>query len=665
MGGQWVQDSGGQFYWVDEFGNPGQPPAGAPPNPSLGRPASGWITNGPSPTGNPGAVGRPAPINAAGGPRTAPIAPSQQVQQPAAARPTYQYTPNTWAGAPTPAQVAGQTPSYGGATVSGAAQPNMTQRIAGMQGMVNTRAGVGQTPSPGQTYLRNGQPNPTPPAPHEPSLDDVYNAYTGYHDQAAGRLTDLKGDIDRQNGLINSSITGMQQNDAQRFANTQNANQLDFGYLRDYEGQVGATNASNNQYMGDLNSLYDSMSTPLQARGYGANVQSDAQSMGMQNQAWGQLQGAANGSLDYQSQAAQAYADAQLVQQQQAAYNRLNGIADGSLDIAFDPALRAKQNQALDQYDDWRNPRLTAQEEFMKEQARLEQEQSEGASRRALADKFARQGMGGSGMELQMVNQAGQQNSENRLLSDLGANANAIARAERSLQGFAELSSGMQDQDTSLKQFNTGTRLNASGMASDAARGLRQDDFGEKYARGQAADTASANNQSTRLGGMQSSAQLATDMRTQADTMSRFNKEQSLIQQRYQDTYAQTERDSSWDRGVQRADMGIGTNQTNLNNNSNLINTRTGINDAAWRRSDGTLKDSDASKIGQVNMGQIGVNNTGNWVSSVNQNDASWGPLIGGVRTSQVGDKIGQDEQDKLVNYQVNNPGIDFSKYRR
>lgn len=644
-----MQDGNGQPFWqegaVPETGGQWITDPSAAPGGAL---HYSPVQRAPTYAGAYGGAGRPqittnqgwtadsgAPRGAAGtfGPTSTPLQPSSAGQ----------YTVNK------------QADWTGGAPTGGVSQA--VDPWAARQQSITNGMRLGSTPaaSTQQPFTRYGQPTTANTAPGAPGrsqeqldLADVYDSYAGAYRNGNQRIADLYPQVQQQNDYIRQAQGAMAQNDQARFANTNNANALDFGWLKEFEGQTASTNASNQAYMNDLNGLYGSMSTPLQARGYGANVQSDPQAMAMQMQAWGQLQGAATGSLDYQSQAAQAYADARAVQQQQAAYERLNGIANGNLDIEFDPELRKRQNEALQQYDDWRTPKLTAEEEFMKEQARYEQEQQESASRKAYADKFARQGMGGSGLELQMGAQQSQQNSYNRLLRDLGSNANAVARAERALQGYAEYSGQMQDQDTALKSFNTNTRLNASGMSSDAARGLRQDSFNEEYSRGMAADSASANNQATRLGGMQSSAQLSSTMRDQADTMSRFNKEQSLIQQRYQDTYAQTERDAAWGRGMDRTNMGVGINQTNLGNNQNLLNNRTGINQNAWARSDGTLSNSDNSWMNRVGMGQTALSNSGSWTQAANGNDQFWVPIMGSAKTAQVGDRVGEQAQKSL-----------------
>lgn len=719
------------------------------------------------------------------------------------------------------------------AAVGAAGQPNKTAGAAAYGGGVQGGATPGLSGAGGNMPVLGGYGSVGGSDPYLDALKRYETGVTGANNEANQSYDQLMGQIYSQIGATNAADYNALGGYMGAIGAANNANNAS---LNQYTSSINGLNAQNAAVFGGYAGLYSSLANPLTATPWAGPVSSDPESLGMQRQVYGQLQGVASGSLDYQSQAAQAYADPAAISAQWQALNQMQGAAagnlnirsqaasamadhdaivnqqrgidalwdaangsydvpmnyeqreahnqntqnwgnvmqgafdvnfdpsvvaahekqlknwgdvfGGSMDVQRDPALLARQNEALDQYDQWRNPELTAQERFMQEQMRLEQEQSEKASRDAVYQNLADRGMGGSGLELANMQLGSQQNSQNRLLGDLGAQANAIQRAGAALAGYGQLSGAMQDQflsnqhanvdtrmqglaglgqenqfwgslDNSRQQgnmdrrtagvaglsqenqfysaldmdrmqsnanrsmgalglytdaagqlrsqtfdeaykrglagdqaamFNANLQLQASGMSADQANQIRNASFNEAYSRGIAADNASANNQSTRLTGMTSAGNLATSMRTQADAITMFNAEQQAIQQRFQDTFAQNERDSQWNRAdglltqykniyadpAAASATGIfgaqtGTTQTNLWNTGAGYNALTGYNNTALGRNLGAI----GTQIGLVGTQQ------GNNVASANASktvaDAIQGRSLLGQALGQLG----------------------------
>lgn len=435
-------------------------------------------------------------------------------------------------------------------------------------------------------------------------IDDNYFAnagiINGLKDESTGAsnrdlttLGNIQGRIDQQGAA-----------DARYESQSQGlANQL--GGYRD-TANAGSTDNYNTFHsgIGEINSGIDTTlagvprTSNIQAKvltSQAAGAQADASSIAAQNQALSFLQGAAGGSLDYQSQGAQAYADPNSIANQQGAADALSAIAGGSNDVHLgnlagivgleqamngkydvqvgqaDPAAYAAALDAMGKYKSLTTPQVTDAERFLYEQARQAQEQDERGNRAATLTNLRQRGMLGSGAEIGQSALASQQISQNRLLSDLGANANAVNRSMQALAGYADTSgqlnaqanaiaTGNQDRrydanktvtglDANLQTNNMNRRTSAAGMYSDATARLREDSFDESYKRGIAADNASANNQQTRLQGGIASGNLASTQRSQsfdesykrgaaADQTAQFNEGNRIDTLKYNSDYA-------------------------------------------------------------------------------------------------------------------------------
>lgn len=484
-----------------------------------------------------------------------------------------------------------------------------------------------------------------------------FNAQNALGQQNQG-LAQQSADAASQLAAINAGLSGQSWNSATQTNAANNAT------LGNYLGQVGGIN---NFQLGNFNNFASALNSQpiLQAGGYGAPVVSqaatahaDPASIAMQNQVMSELGGWASGAHALTSQAATAQANPQDIANQQMAANALQAAANGSKDVNFyalpgigelhnaaqgskdvhvgqeDPTAYAAELEALKKYQGLTTPQVTAAEQFIYEQARQQQEQDERAQRAAVMSNLRMRGMSGSGQEVVSSALAGQQTSENRLLSDLGAQSNAIARAMAALGGQADLSSAMTNQANQIALANQATQMSALGeytgigadvaqnnmnrqlaaqeAASQAYATLRAQGFSEDYARKAAADQMAQFNNSQELQATGMQGDLATSMRTQsfnedfqtksaADSVAMFNKEQSQISQRWQEQYAAQQQQAFTDR--QTAIMN-GSTQTSqiLSNNANN----------AWQAGFTTNQGNNANIQGSLGLQGTLANNTTN-----------------------------------------------------
>ena len=469
-----------------------------------------------------------------------------------------------------------------------------------------------------------------------------------------------QGGYNRANLIAGQNAAMNQQN----WSAVGTANAGNSAALGAYGNAVGAAGAWDMQ---NFSNLQAAANRPMQmtASAYVGDAMSNPADVARQMQVYGQLQGAANGSLDVTSQAAQAYANAQDVANQQNAagvlaasgngalnvdlneireldklrdpdsiggMRELYGVYNGSLDIRpgeLDPEAYKAAVANRDKLWALTDPSVTAQEKLMFELARQQQEQDEGATRAALQTDARRRGVSGVGTEIARSAVGAQQTSRNRMLQDMQALAQAQARSMDALTNHGNLSATMNAQANQLAMQNQNTRTNAlqgytnvhagaantlgqlgaanatqnanrqlqaQAYAYQAYAELRAQGFSEEYARGQAADMVAMSNSDRRLGAMNSSANLATNMRNASDSMSMFNQSQRQQQSQFADSYAANRQDAQFNRAATvfdggntvgrnfMADQGnlfngtLATNQTNFGNTQTGINTNMGLN---------------------------------------------------------------------------------------
>jgi len=486
---------------------------------------------------------------------------------------------------------------------------------------------------------------------NQAALDDLR-----YRQQAVDRqMTELLG----QNNQFASNSQGVanwlgQQNAGLTNASwesTNAANAADQQSLGQYTQALQAVGAWDAGNYNQLNDVYGQMGQ-LQARGYGAPVvsqaalaQADPGAIAAQNQALASLGGWANGSHALTSQAAGAYADPGDVAAQRNAAAALQEIAGGSLDVHVgqeDPEAYAAQQDALRQFGALTTPEVTAAERFIYEQARLRQEQDDRANRAATMTNLRMRGMLGGGAEIGDSALAAQRTSQNRLLSDLGAQANAINRSMVALQGYGGMANTMSSQANQIALSNSALRAQAQEAAYNAYATLRAQGFSEEYARRAAADQMAQFNNTQQLQATGMQGELASTQRAQsfnesfsrgtaADTVAMFNKEQSQITQRFQDEYAAQQQQQAWMRETDRFNAANTVGRNFATDQTNLFGANTQVTDSADRRKQGTITLQgnlvNNTATSQQAAQQLGVNNNINAINAWNQNQALWGNM--------------------------------------
>lgn len=403
-------------------------------------------------------------------------------------------------------------------------------------------------------------------------------------------------------------------------ANSTNASAL--ANLGNYTGQINSLNNFNMGTYGQLAGTYNQLANPLQSTvSWNGDLVSqaaiaDPTALAAQNNALGMLGGIANGSLDYTSQGAQAYADPRYTQMVEQGIGDLYGVSQGSKDVKpgqTDPQAYAAALDAMGQLKALTTPQVTDAERFIYENERMQAEQTERANRSAVMSNLNQRGMGGSGQELTATALGNQQTSQNRLLADLGANANAVARSMAALQGYSGISQNLNDEANALGTANANRQLQALGLYTDESGQLRSASFQEAYDRGIAADNASANNQQTRLAGTVNYGNQANTMQQQAfqrgaaaDQTAQFNRQGQLDVSMFNNNFAQNERNAQWDRAQGLAQTGLqASNQIGFND-AQLFNGTNQINDANYNRSKSVIDAND-------------IVNTRQWTANTNQ----------------------------------------------
>lgn len=135
------------------------------------------------------------------------------------------------------------------------------------------------------------------------------------------------------------------------------------------------------------------------------------------------------------------------------------GLVDQVGNYSWEDAQSAKegvdaQNKALSKYESLLDPTATAQEKYLMELGRRKQEQGERSSRDAVMSDLGARGMRGSGMELTNMLGAQEQLGQDRVLSNLGMQANAVDRSMQALQGYGNTAGQMRQYGDIIQMFN-------------------------------------------------------------------------------------------------------------------------------------------------------------------------------------------------------------------
>ena len=378
--------------------------------------------------------------------------------------------------------------------------------------------------------------------------------------------------------------------------------------------------ANQNQALGNFNDIYGGS---LDYQSQAAQAYADPATIGEQWNVYGQLQGAAGGSLDTISQAAQAYASAETVAEQKAALSHLKALANRE-------GLSWEQlDEVMQQYKDLSNPEVTDQERFILTEFQQRREDLERSAREARMSDMAARGLRSGAAESTSMLGAQQELGREAVLTELGAHANAISRADRNRQMWGESAkfalsaeqqaAGMyydaagqlrsQEFDEAYNRglaadqtaiANSNRQLQAMGMSANQINEMRNASFNEAYARGVGADNASANNQSTRLAGAQGFASQSNAIRSANDAVGTFNtNQQNVVGMNNQSIQLQ---DLQRRGGVANDDL-FGT--THVTSENTRINRET--NDTGWQR-DGEVFGAQQGLTNGIQSGRGAVN---------------------------------------------------------
>jgi hypothetical protein len=540
-----------------------------------------------------------------------------------------------------------------------------------------------------------------------------------YVDQSQGLVDELGGYRDTANAYDWANLATYQQNmsgyNAQNNArmstmddtyarlSPQLQSTLQANMLTSQAAQAYADPAAIQAQNEALSFLQGGMNGSLDYVSQGASTYANAADVAAQNQAAGVLQGISQGSMDVDFASLPGMQDLYGVTQgskdlhldnlkggqalwagqagsKDVDLDQIRGLEDlhqaylGSQDVHVgqeDPGAYASMNSALAKYTALTDPRVTDAERFLYERARQEQEQDERANRGAVLTNLRQRGLSGASAEIADAAIGGQRASQNRLLSDLGANAQAIGRSMDALSGMSNLSGVMSAQANDIAKSNAQNRLMALGQyvditgdveqgnknrqssllsqyagldagleegnanrqtsalqqytglgaevstanmnrraegASDAYAAysdIRQQGFNEAAFRAESADTASRANQATRLNSGIAAGNLASTQREQsfnesfsrgkaADQMSQFNEMNRVDVQKYNQDFAQRERDSEWGRTNDWVNSGLRTTEANSLNDSRVFSAGQQTNDATYGRNKDVITGQDA-----------------------------------------------------------------------
>lgn len=363
-------------------------------------------------------------------------------------------------------------------------------------------------------------------------------------------------------------------------AQSRAADQATLGTLNTAFGNANAMDAAT---VGALQNRYDQYGI-LTPEAYHTNISSDPRLVGQQQDVYSGLMGYASGANDI-------YSDPGLVAQQQGVYDAYGGFASGAYDLesqaataAADPEALAAQKEALGEFRDRMDPKLTDAERFLYMQSRLQQEQSQRAARDANYRELERRGMGGSTMALSNLNASSAEAANTRALQDLGANAKAVDRAEQALVNYGNLSSTIRQQsfgeDFSRKSAADQMAINNNKQRLAGIQG--QGEMANEMRR--ADDDMRQFNSSQRLQGLQSAGSMANEMRSADDAIKMFNSEQTNIQARHRDDFnAQQQRDA-WTRDVGMTDARFRQSENTSDRADKYAGRELDATQAGWAR---------------------------------------------------------------------------------
>jgi hypothetical protein len=501
------------------------------------------------------------------------------------------------------------------------------------------------------------------------TLTPRMNTWNGMIGDAYGGIA---GTIQAQRGVDDELAGQYGGMFAQQTQNAAKYNQSDLDSLANYGGALNTANAADQNTLGFLTNQWSQTSqlSPTQIR-------SNLQAITAQLNTAGLTQAQYEAASMTKAALERAQSNPDDVRAQKEALGLMNQMSEGSLDIqngGNTPEAKAAQLEALSRYGTLSaSPNVTGQERYIYESARQRQEQDEKARIGAILTSSRMKGQGGANQELAAILQGGQNNSQNRLLSDLGAESNAVDRQMQALAGYGQLSSGMMQQGNDVAGRNASNRLQATGMRGNLASTIRgQGDTMNMFNTGQANQMSAFNagqaNQNAQFNAGQlnanrmGNAQMANAREQfnagQANMVGlqnasfqnqtqQYNQTQNTIQSQFEDNYRATQQDSAWNRTADLSGASFGVNAAAATR-AGALNTATNATNAADYGRDKDTVDLWGQGATNIYNAKTGTNNTqvgalGNWAgqlgAAAGRDLAVSGQRIG---TSQTGSQAVQ-----------------------
>lgn len=461
-------------------------------------------------------------------------------------------------------------------------------------------------------------------------------------------------------------------------------NQKSTDLYNTYAGQQAGLSSQDQAGLSRYMSETDPLMTQLQAHG------SDPNDIARQEASYSQLNGIANGNLDYtaaqsglsqasltQAQWEKYNSQQEDIDRQRNAYQDLRGIGTGSLDYqsqaakaAANPEDLANQRKALtdiqndvaggdkNQQDALNiikgrtGTTATAEEAYLAEMARRKFETDDRSNREAQQQDMAARGIRSGASEIAGQLADREQTSQDRVLSELGLQANAMQRAR-------DYTSMDADQSNAMRASSQ----NALGLQSNLTTNMRNAGFDESYKRGMGADVASSNNQGTRLAGYTSSANQSNQIRNANDTVGMFNT--GSKNQNMEFNAGQANQNSQFNAGQANTVGMFNAGQTN-NAQANNQSTRLGGSQSAAMQSNSIRSANDAISMFKDNYASQEATRVGNLagdrqdttlrttnqVGNRNKDVETEGQAVNDVNYGRDADPIKLTHDDASTNYQ-------------
>lgn len=463
--------------------------------------------------------------------------------------------------------------------------------------------------------------------------------------------------IERTNSKINADADAF-------YAETQAANQRNNDIVQRNNTLIGNANARSNQ-------LFDTYAN--QMAGYNANqtglfntFQGQAASANAQQNAnLAQLGGAVSGANSQQNALLATYQSqlASMNAEDRAAYSRYlqetNPLMAELIAQNSNPEYVKNMEDVVSRYRDLATPQVTDQERFLAELARRKFESDDQGNREALQEQLATRGLKSGGLVIAGQQAKQQQLSQDRMLNELGLNAQAVSRGMQGLAGYSDASTALRNADDAMRQFQDVYKQNEYVRRGNLAQQRNQQSLattGQITARDTAGYNAGSQTVRDNYGRNLDYYNAGTET-----VNNNFSRDQSVF-----DAGTTTNRDNSMrDTGVfnagretndttfGRSQGGLGSeftvNQTNLGNSQNAFNTRSGPN-GSLERTDNRYQEglnsgnlAAGSKL-TANQGGIAFR-SGNLAGEAGTASNTFGQVSGaGVQQAMTGSQSARDQ---------------------